>query len=141
VFQVCDLGVLESKWVHFMPRAKAGRRTRSDREQLIEGAERTTTMAAHDPTTKQEPDLPRSNSAPSGESHYEKLRIHPDERLVKWRFHRAADQRWRWQKIAGDQTVIAESSESYATFSQCAADATSAGYKHLPSTEGLQEPR
>ena len=98
-------------------------------------------MAADNPTRNDQPHLPSSESAPRERSRYEKLRVHADEQLVKWRFHRAADQRWRWQKIAGDQTVIAESSESYATFSQCAADAARAGYKHLPSTEGLQEPR
>ena len=98
-------------------------------------------MAADTPTENDQPDLPSSESATGHGSRYEKMRVHADEQLVKWRFHRAADQLWRWQKIAGDQAVIAESSESYATFSQCAADAARAGYKHLPSTEGLQEPR
>ena len=98
-------------------------------------------MSADDSTKNDQPDLPSSASGSSRASPYEKLRVHSDEQAVKWRFHRAADQRWRWQKIAGDQTVIAESKASFATFSQCAADAAGAGYKHLPSTEGLQEPR
>jgi hypothetical protein len=71
---------------------------------------------------------------------YDALRVHPDDQVVKWRFHRAADQRWRWQKIAANQTVIAESRASFASYGECVADAGAEGYEALPSAAGLREP-
>jgi hypothetical protein len=71
---------------------------------------------------------------------YDKLRLNPDEQVVKWRFHRATDQRWRWQKITADHVVIAESLTSFAAYSDCVADASSRGYKPPPSPAGLSEP-
>jgi hypothetical protein len=71
---------------------------------------------------------------------YEALRVHPDEHTLKWRFHRLADQRWCWQKMAADQTVIAESRTSFASYSECIADAVTEGYEPLPSAAGLRDP-
>jgi hypothetical protein len=71
---------------------------------------------------------------------YDALRVHPDERAVKWRFHRNVDQRWRWQKMAADQNVVAESRTSFASYAECVADAAAEGYEPLPSAAGLREP-
>ena len=76
----------------------------------------------------------------SGEEDYDKVRVSADEQAVKWRFHRAADQRWRWQKIAADQSIIAESQDSFATYLECVANAASEGYQQPPTAEGLTEP-
>ena len=74
------------------------------------------------------------------EENYGKLRANADEQAIKWRFHRAADQRWRWQKIAADQSIIAESQDSFATYLECVANAGSEGYEQPPTAEGLTEP-
>jgi hypothetical protein len=86
----------------------------------------------------------RARSTTSAATHpsqsYDALRVHPDEQAVKWRFHRDTDQRWRWQKIASDQTVIAESRGSFPSYGECVADAAAHGYEPLPSAAGLREP-
>jgi hypothetical protein len=80
-----------------------------------------------------------ASAATRASQKFDDVRAHPDEQTVKWRFHRSTDRRWRWQKIAADQTVI-ESRESFASYSECIADAAGEGYKPLPSTAGLREP-
>jgi hypothetical protein len=80
-----------------------------------------------------------SSAVADASQNYDDVRVHVDEQTVKWRFHRSVDRRWRWQKIAADQTVI-ESRESFASYSECIADAAGEGYQPLPSTAGLREP-
>lgn len=89
--------------------------------------------------SKKSPQRPANASAKRG-CDYDKLRLNPDELALKWQFHRAADQRWRWQKIATDHSVIAESRTSFAAYSDCVADAACQGYKPPPSPAGLSEP-
>jgi hypothetical protein len=80
-----------------------------------------------------------SSAVADASQNYDDVRVHVDEQTVKWRFHRSVDRRWRWQKIAADQTVI-ESRESFTSYSECIADAAGEGYQPLPSTAGLREP-
>jgi hypothetical protein len=56
---------------------------------------------------------------------------------VKWRFQRAANQRWRWHKIEHDEGVTRHSSASFGSYDECVADAMTAGYKPFPATSNL----
>ena len=76
-----------------------------------------------------------------GDSSFEPLRVHPDERSLKWRFHRGVDDKWRWQKMSADNTVIADSGSGFETYEQCVRDAAAAGYRDPPAPRGLSELR
>jgi hypothetical protein len=83
----------------------------------------------------------KGDTTRSASNGYERLRLSGDRQTVKWRFHRGPDQRWRWEKIAAEGAVIAESGRSFASYVDCVADAVPNGYKHLPSASGLVEPK
>jgi len=50
-----------------------------------------------------------------------------------WRFYTDPDRRWRWQHLAVDRTVIAESQTAYNEYDGCVADAREKGYVFHPS--------
>src|SRR5437868_12183893 len=88
--------------------------------------------------TRQANSTQRSDSA-GRQSSFEPLRVHPDERSLKWRFHRGIDDNWRWQKMSADHTVIAQSRTGFQTYEQCVSDAVAAGYRDPPAPRGLSE--
>jgi hypothetical protein len=50
-----------------------------------------------------------------------------------WRFYCGTDGRWRWQQLATDHTVVAESKASYEHYEHCLAAAQAEGYVFHPS--------
>lgn len=54
-----------------------------------------------------------------------------------WRFYTDQDQRWRWQHLAVDRTVIEESRTAYKVYEECLADARDKGYVFQPSQARL----
>jgi hypothetical protein len=50
-----------------------------------------------------------------------------------WRFYSDSEHRWRWQHLAFDSSVLAESRASYAHYEACLANAKERGYVFLPS--------
>ena len=57
-----------------------------------------------------------------------KLRVNTDENSVKWRFFRAGNLQWHWEKTSAAAGTIARSQTSFGTYFECVADAKSAGY-------------
>jgi len=45
-----------------------------------------------------------------------------------WRFYTTEDQRWRWQKLATDRSVIEESADGFAAYESCMSNACDKGY-------------
>lgn len=54
-----------------------------------------------------------------------------------WRFYVDPDQQWRWQRLAADRAVIAESSVAYKEYEGCLANAESEGYVFTPAQAKL----
>jgi hypothetical protein len=54
-----------------------------------------------------------------------------------WRFYQDDERRWRWQRLAIDRSVLAESMKGHAEYETCITDAEGKGYVHLPSQERL----
>ncbi len=50
-----------------------------------------------------------------------------------WRFYMDQDRRWRWQRLAMDKTVSAESKMGYKEYEGCLANAKNEGYVFHPS--------
>jgi len=50
-----------------------------------------------------------------------------------WRFYSTADQRWRWQRLAFDGSVVEQSASAYKHYEGCLANACERGYVFLPS--------
>jgi hypothetical protein len=50
-----------------------------------------------------------------------------------WRFYQDEDRRWRWQQLAVDRSVLAESSKGHAEYEKCMSDAEGKGYVHVPA--------
>ena len=55
-----------------------------------------------------------------------------------WRFYFGPDHRWRWQRLAFDKTVVAESSTSYEEYEGCLASAGEQGYVSAPPAAHLR---
>lgn len=60
-------------------------------------------------------------------------------RLI-WRFFSGEDKRWRWQQMADNRSVVAESSSSYSSYDACIADAQAEGYLFEPAQGKLVRP-
>jgi hypothetical protein len=56
---------------------------------------------------------------------------------VTWRFHRAANQAWRWEKTAAYYGFARHSSRTFARYEDCVRDAQSAGYKPMKAASNL----
>lgn len=54
-----------------------------------------------------------------------------------WRFYVDQDRRWRWQRLATDRGVIAESRMAYKEYEKCLANAQEEGYVFHPSQAKL----
>ncbi len=50
-----------------------------------------------------------------------------------WRFYIDPDHRWKWQRLAFDRTVIAESTRAHKDYEACLVDAHKSGYDFEPS--------
>ena len=60
---------------------------------------------------------------------------------IIWRFYTDLDYRWRWQHLAVDRTVIAESRTAYKEYEGCLADARDQGYVFHPAQSKLAHGR
>ena len=54
-----------------------------------------------------------------------------------WRFYMDPNQRWKWQRLSVDRTVIAESNTGYKEYEGCLANARDNGHVFQPSQEKL----
>lgn len=45
-----------------------------------------------------------------------------------WRFYQDGNQRWRWQRMSTDRTVVSECSKGHKEYDECVADAQTHGY-------------
>lgn len=52
---------------------------------------------------------------------------------VIWRFYVDGQQRWKWQQLSADRSVVAESAKAYKDYESCLANAQGQGHEHLPS--------
>jgi hypothetical protein len=59
---------------------------------------------------------------------------------VVWRFFVGEDQRWRWQQLTIDRTVVAESRSSYTDHAHCMSAARANGYVFEASQDKLVRP-
>jgi hypothetical protein len=50
-----------------------------------------------------------------------------------WRFYSDNDKKWRWQRLAFDGSVVAESPTGYKEYEACQANAQAQGYVFLPA--------
>lgn len=50
-----------------------------------------------------------------------------------WRFYVDQEGQWRWQQVAVDRSVVADSPRSFKVYDECLADAERRGYKFSPS--------
>lgn len=50
-----------------------------------------------------------------------------------WRFYMDQAHRWRWQHLAIDRTVVAESAKGFGDYEDCLTDAKNSGYVFHPS--------
>jgi hypothetical protein len=50
-----------------------------------------------------------------------------------WRFYLDPNQLWRWQHLAFNQTVVAQSRKGYNEYEHCLKNAQAHGYIFLPS--------
>ncbi len=57
-----------------------------------------------------------------------------------WRFYTGQDQRWRWQCLSTDKSVILESSAAYKEYEGCMANAREQGYVFVPSQAKMLRP-
>jgi hypothetical protein len=56
---------------------------------------------------------------------------------VTWRFHRAANQAWRWEKTVARYGFAQHSSRTFARYQDCVRDAQSAGYRPMKAASNL----
>ncbi len=49
-----------------------------------------------------------------------------------WRFFLNSEQRWQWQVLAFDQSVVKSSTAGHLTYEHCVADAERHGYRFIP---------
>jgi len=54
-----------------------------------------------------------------------------------WRFYVDPERGWRWQRLAADRAIIAESSVAYKEYEGCLANAESEGYVFKPAQAKL----
>jgi hypothetical protein len=54
-----------------------------------------------------------------------------------WRFYLDSNQRWKWQQLAVDRTVLAESTAGYKEYERCLANARDHGHVFHPSQQKL----
>jgi hypothetical protein len=59
----------------------------------------------------------------------------PKRTNVVWRFYVDPQGGWRWQQLASDQRVLADSPGTHATYDDCVRDAETHGYRFAPSQE------
>ncbi|HEY0338759.1 MAG TPA: hypothetical protein VGC70_15550 [Burkholderiales bacterium] len=56
---------------------------------------------------------------------------------VTWRFYRAANQAWRWERITGPHGFARHSSRTFTRYEDCVRDAQAAGYKPMSAASRL----
>ncbi len=54
-----------------------------------------------------------------------------------WRFYQDEERHWRWQQLAVDRSVLAESLKGHAEYEKCVSEAKGKGYVHEPAQERL----
>ena len=54
-----------------------------------------------------------------------------------WRFYMDHNRRWKWQRLAVDKTVLAESTSAYKEYAGCLANARDNGHVFQPSQPKL----
>ena len=54
-----------------------------------------------------------------------------------WRFYIDQNQRWKWQRLSVDRTVLAESHTGYKEYEGCLANARDNGHVYQPSQAKL----
>jgi hypothetical protein len=64
----------------------------------------------------------------------------PTRTNVVWRFYVDPQGGWRWQQLASDQNVLADSTGAHATYDDCVRDAETHGYRFAPSQKKLVLP-
>lgn len=52
---------------------------------------------------------------------------------VIWRFYMDGQQRWKWQQLSVDRSVVAESTRGYKDYETCLANASGQGHEYLPA--------
>jgi len=52
---------------------------------------------------------------------------------VIWRFYMDGQQRWKWQQLSVDRSVVAESARAYKDYEACLANAQVQGHEYLPA--------
>ena len=52
---------------------------------------------------------------------------------VIWRFFMDEQQRWKWQQLSVDRSVLAESEKGYKDYESCLANAEGHGHVYMPS--------
>ena len=52
---------------------------------------------------------------------------------VIWRFFIDGQQRWKWQQLSVDRSVVAESARGYKDYETCLANAQVQGHEYLPA--------
>jgi uncharacterized protein YegP (UPF0339 family) len=57
---------------------------------------------------------------------------------LTWRFYAGEDGLWRWQQLAVNQTVVAQSRTSYASYDSCIAAAQASGYQFAQAQERIR---
>ena len=56
---------------------------------------------------------------------------------VTWRFHRAANHAWRWERIPASHGLAGHSSRTFTRYEDCVSDAQAAGYKPMSAASRL----
>lgn len=54
-----------------------------------------------------------------------------------WRFYQDDERHWRWQRLATDRSVLAESAQGHTAYDKCVTDAEVQGYVCQPAQEKL----
>ena len=52
---------------------------------------------------------------------------------VIWRFFLDQNNRWKWQQLSTDRTVVAESPTAYKEYEACLASAKARGHVYMPA--------
>jgi uncharacterized protein YegP (UPF0339 family) len=58
-----------------------------------------------------------------------------------WRFYLDPNQQWRWQHLAFNHDVVAQSPNGYNEYERCVENAVTQGYVFLPSQPTLAKAR
>ncbi len=56
---------------------------------------------------------------------------------IIWRFYMDPNQRWKWQRLSADRSVVSESASAFGEYDGCLADARENGHVFEPSQPRL----